>query len=527
MPQFRIPRKLPLSFCLALALVLALVPGPARAQAAGAEKVIGMYVHQHWPYNHPYSARTWSVEDWEGYLDGLHRLGFNMVLIWPVLETMPNPMTESDLACLDKIQKVIDLAKNGLGMRVYIALGPNVGAVDDVANRFTFENRHFFYCDRRIDPGNPGEVEAMLNFRGEQFKWLANTDGVMIIDSDPGGFPGSTNREYVDLLSAYRKMLDAVRPGIELVYWQHAGWPRYSRFYETSLFGPAVPDEQREAIRLLKEANPEPWGLANGMEYAKELGVEDRVIGFVYGRIESEPSFPITEYWPDRAMAGGTAKAARGVLGNAQSHCLQLANTFAFVRGAQGKTANDEEYVAFAEELLPGHGALIARAWKLFAAKDSGGMRETAQELKALEGTPLNTGPLKGLLFGDGQRFIRDLEVQLRFKAALLDFCAALPNSEEAWEKFARFVACADEWQNIHGYENRWKTPELLEALGTLEAPTLQAHLKTMNQALNQELGGEPPYNRVKFRYAWGETETPTLIAAMKRALEETGHMQP
>ena len=28
--------------------------------------VLGMYVHEGWPYNHPYAARTWTVEDWRG-----------------------------------------------------------------------------------------------------------------------------------------------------------------------------------------------------------------------------------------------------------------------------------------------------------------------------------------------------------------------------------------------------------------------------------------------------------------------------
>ena len=37
--------------------------------------IIGMYVHQHWPYNHPYAARTWTAEDYRGYADGLTKLG--------------------------------------------------------------------------------------------------------------------------------------------------------------------------------------------------------------------------------------------------------------------------------------------------------------------------------------------------------------------------------------------------------------------------------------------------------------------
>jgi hypothetical protein len=71
--------------------------------------LVGMYIHQHWPYNYPYAARTWQVEDYRGYCGGLKALGYNAVMIWPVLETMPSPLTSSDRACLKKIAAVIDM----------------------------------------------------------------------------------------------------------------------------------------------------------------------------------------------------------------------------------------------------------------------------------------------------------------------------------------------------------------------------------------------------------------------------------
>ena len=49
--------------------------------ASYAGKVIGMYIHQHWPYHHPYAARTWTLEDYRGYADGLKKLGFNTLVI--------------------------------------------------------------------------------------------------------------------------------------------------------------------------------------------------------------------------------------------------------------------------------------------------------------------------------------------------------------------------------------------------------------------------------------------------------------
>jgi len=38
---------------MAVAVVAAFTPG-----ASAADKIVGMYVHQHWAYKHPYAART-------------------------------------------------------------------------------------------------------------------------------------------------------------------------------------------------------------------------------------------------------------------------------------------------------------------------------------------------------------------------------------------------------------------------------------------------------------------------------------
>ena len=172
------------------------VPAPA------SDKLIGMYVHQHWPYRHPYAARTWTYDDWHGYLDGLSRLGFNLVLIWAMQETMPNPLTPSDRANLDKIRRVIDAAHRDFHMKVWISQCPNVAAIDAAAAKVPFEKRHFFYCDRRVNPADAKEMDTMMAQFERVFVPLAQADGVTIIDSDPGSYPNSTNAEFVELLLA-------------------------------------------------------------------------------------------------------------------------------------------------------------------------------------------------------------------------------------------------------------------------------------------------------------------------------------
>ena len=222
--------------------------------------LVGMYIHQHWPYNYPYAARTWQVEDYRGYCGGLKALGYNSVMIWPLLETMPSPLTASDRASLKKIAAVIDMLHRELGMRVYIALCPNVGVKDDEARKAPFEKRHFFYCDTRVNPADPKALGQLIERRKEVFRPLAKVDGVAIIDSDPGGYPGSTNPEFVNLLMAHRKMFDSLRPGIELVYWIHVGWPAYGRWYQTGKFNYGTEAEYVEALTLLKQARSQAVG---------------------------------------------------------------------------------------------------------------------------------------------------------------------------------------------------------------------------------------------------------------------------
>ena len=90
---------------------------------ASAPPVLGMYVHEGWPYNHPYAARTWTIDDWRGYADGLKRLGYNTMAIWPALEITTQPLSPSDRANIEKTAEVIDVLHHEFGMRVFIIRG--------------------------------------------------------------------------------------------------------------------------------------------------------------------------------------------------------------------------------------------------------------------------------------------------------------------------------------------------------------------------------------------------------------------
>jgi hypothetical protein len=483
---------------------------PLLAQRSpAAPNMLGIYVHMHWPYRHPYAARTWTLQDWRGYAESIRALGYNTVMFWPVIEIIPDPPTPSDRASLEKHGKVVRMLRDEFGMRVLIALCPNVAVVSEEARKATFESRHFFYCDRRVNPADKKDVRQMLDTRRKLLEPMKDADGFMVIDSDPGGYAGSTNAEFVELLGHYREMLDRLRPGAELIYWMHAGWAAYGRFYQTAEFKPGTPAEYADTLGRLAKLNPEPWGIATARAaFADKAGLSSRVIALNYGRIESEPSFPLTNFGGDTAYEGGHSDAARGVIGNAQTHCVQLPNTFAFARGAKARPVDRSAYLEFAHRLIPRHEEAIVKAWEALGGQDPRAMRSVARTLDPVSKAELETGDLRGLLFGSPRRFIDDLRLMLPYKAAGLDFIAAAGGRGDVRRTLGDFVAAAEAWQKQHGYEDRWKWAELQQACAEL-------HSKEVDEAWEPTIDAAG-FEKVRRRYHITETMTPRILRALR-----------
>lgn len=148
--------------------------------------ILGMYIHEGWPYKHPYASRTWTVEDWRGYADGLKRLGYNVLIIWPALEIMPEPLTPSDRANIEKTARVIDILHQEFGMRVLVTICPNFAVNNSEASKYSFESRHLYSSSIYIDPGDPVAMGKLIKWREKLLGPLAKMDGLAIIDSDPG-----------------------------------------------------------------------------------------------------------------------------------------------------------------------------------------------------------------------------------------------------------------------------------------------------------------------------------------------------
>ena len=207
-------------------------------------------------------------------------------------------------------------------------------------------------------------------------------------------------------------------------------------------------------------------------------------------------------------------------MGNAQTHCVQLPNTFAFARGAAGLPVEHGDYVDFANEVLEGLGELVVEGWAALQGADATAMRALASRFESVGDDELRPGRLAGLLFGAPRRFVNDLAMQLRMRAAFVELRDA-PGAPGR-DLVRAFAEAADVWQTQHGYENSWWWPELdtaLRRIGSAEIDAILGGTFDPFKAPPVEVPGTP-MEQVAYQLRFTESFTPRLLAALKRAAE-------
>ncbi len=428
------------------------------------ERLLGMYIHMHWAYNYPYAARTWSVGDWSAYLSGLRALGYNLVQIWPMLDIMPLRLTRSDRIHLDKLRQVIDIAHR-FGMTVYVGATANTMGNDKAAD-YDFDKRPYFAAERRINPGDKGEVLGLMKARRIFLEPLAQADGFWIIDSDPGGYTSSPVGEFVQLFEEHRNLLDSLRPGIKLLYWMWCGWTDQHQFDTDWKDNP-----QRcwgDALERIMNLDAEPWGILacwrGHFAVAENLGLVPRTLYFPYSTIEDEPSFPLTNYDHERIHAAFNKipqdSYPMGIMGNAQSHCLQLPHTYLFQHFAYGGTKEQIDLQGFGEDLLPGFGSLLANAWVAMGGEDLAALESAAAALAGIPvGTRLSPGRLSGLYFRQADLLVDDLKAQIALKIEILKVREQIARRANITSALKNMVQTLQVWSERHGFAERYYGP--------------------------------------------------------------------
>ncbi|MBI4027209.1 MAG: hypothetical protein HY360_19645 [Verrucomicrobia bacterium] len=486
-----------------------------------------MYVHTHWGYNRPYSARRWTVADWEGYLEGLARLGFDTVKVWPQIDTMPVIPTASDAAYLRTLAQATDIAHRRFGMKVIVVLAANCMGNEKAAD-YEFATRPYFVCEKKVNPQDKAEMAAFLEQRRNTLMLVKAADAIAVIDSDPGGFIGSTNADFAMLCAEQTRVFREANPRGEFVYWMLAGWETYCAFWRAQRDNPQAdanlwcyqkPDEFDVILTLLKTRIPEPWWLTSWLPQHEAAinrqGLRDKAMFYPYGAVEGEPVFPlIVCYGLGQALnPKDIGLHPRGAMANAQSHCLQLPHTYWFARLVKGdKTpvhpfADTESLTAFAARLIPAQAAAVAEGWNAIESREPARQRAAARALRGALGKPLRTGDLAGLLFGDAERFLLDLAMNLELRAALVELGAAVERGGDVRASVRLVLERFVPWQERVGFVDAYGGPlygGLNEPLKKLDDPALDAVLKDFEDWHNPSIR-----NGI----------VPRLIAAMRRYL--------
>jgi hypothetical protein len=453
-----------------------------------------MYVHTHWAYQHPYAARSWTLQDWEGYLSGLRALGYDFVLLWPQLDCMPPQPNATDQAYLAKIARVIDLAHQRFGMRFAITASPNtIGNAQ--APAYAFEQRPYFVCEQKVNPKDAHAVASFLAGRRRQLAPLAHADAFFMIDSDPGGYIGSSNAEFVTLMKAQLDILREANPNMEMVYWMWVGWQNYNAFWAKAAHQkPGDPDPQidwnindfLETLPLMQAHIPEPWSVTAStpvhLQATDALGLGQKRLFYPYGLIEGEPTYPLTNYAPhmltERLRNYSPAVYPRGVLANSQTHCVQLPGAYLFAHFAQGGTLATLDLESFAARVIPGSAKIVARAWELVESGVAAAQHAAANAVRGEIGKPHASADASGLLFGDADRFLADLAANLEIRAGLLELREAVDAQRDVKGALRRLLAQLLPYQARVGFVDAYYGPlhdGLNEQVARLGEPALTA----------------------------------------------------
>ena len=471
--------------------------------------MLGMYVHMHWSYNHPYAARTWSEADWRSYLQGLRSLGYDFLMVWPMLDSMPPEPNASDLAFLEKLGRIIRVAQDDFGMKVAIVSCPNTIGNEKSASH-TFEGRPYFACERKLNPANRAEVELLLAGRRKQFRPISHADALAVIDSDPGGYIGSTNEEFVSLMAGQIGVFREMNARAELIYWMLFGWEAYNRFWaEAAQWKPGQPHPRvqsgagsfRETLSLVQARIPEPWwvfsnsNMPSHLEATDALGLGAKRGHFPYGLIEGEPTFPLTNCDPrhisERLKRHSVETYPRGFMANSQTHALQLPHTYLVAHHVLHGADREPDLSAFAERVIPGCGVKIAMAWGAINGANAEIQRACAQEIRAEAGNPHATGASSGLLLESAERFLTDLAMNLDVRAGMVELKAALDSGGDVRAALRRLLKDLRSYQERLGFVDAYGGPlhaGLNQQVARLNDPKIAAVLDQFNDWRNPEI---------------------------------------
>jgi hypothetical protein len=278
----------------------------------------------------------------------LRRIGYNTVMLWPVTEAIPAPLSNADAKELKSFRKTIGEAQHA-GLKCWLARTPNLLCQPELG-RLPWMERNFFPNQVVVRLDDPQARADYLKHREAITAILNNADAYVTIDGDPGGYAGAQPRDWLEVFVSDRAAIKrhGTHPSQQLVVpWLWCGWGTKGVWQEP--IEPSVEAELRElrqgwdrfAPAVLLPGRSIKDGHGNGRKVIpimEEQGMGQKSVVFCYEAVEFEPvpPAPVLQFADIRRILGQEEShlrgRVRGWFANAQQPVMVLPNLFYFQR---------------------------------------------------------------------------------------------------------------------------------------------------------------------------------------------------
>lgn len=361
----------------------------------------------------------------------LRAMDYDTVMLWPLLEALPMPLSEADAGELRAYRDTIQDGQNA-GLRTWLTLCPNLTTKPEIAAK-PWGERNPYPSMITVRFEDAAQSASYFAHRVAMLAILNNADAYVTIDGDPGSYPGAKPEDFVRIFQGDQAVIKkhGTRAGKQpVIPWIWCGWGTKGVWAEP--LEPFV----RAQMQLLKQL-PEPMefligrshrdGHANGrinVQIAKKLGVEKRSTLLMYEAIEFEPTPPAAKLQFDtiRKMFReemGSFDIVRGVMGNAQQPVMALPNIFYFARVAGDLSylkKSDYEVLGEFAKFLGGSPALLIPAWKCLSLPVEELPATLPGQLRAMK----FEGEKADLIPGGAQKYLDLLAAQVESRRRML-----------------------------------------------------------------------------------------------------------
>ncbi len=425
----------------------------------------GFYLHAGWEYAYPFAVRTWTRSDYDSMFALLARLGFDTVMLWPMMESVPPPLSTRDAEDLARFREVIGDAQQQ-GLACWLTQCANLTTRPEIASQ-PLAKRHLMPFAQPVRLDNPMQRDPYLAHRAALQKIVNNADAYVTIDGDPGGYPGAAPVDFLRVLEADHDTIARIGTHAKrqkIVPWLWAGWG--ADWEKNGVWKEPLEPLTAPVLLELKRGMRGPWeilcgrshreGWANGrtnIELAERANLIDRSVLLFYEVVEFEPTPPAAVIQFDLIRGAMRqelkhARTCRGCFANAQQPVMVLPNLYLFARAAWDPDYLDEpdgRVLDDCSEFFGGPSALLSPAWQCLRLP----LHEIPADLpERLRETELNS-EASGHIPGGPRLYLELLAKLVESRLRVLKACES-PACVPA--RLADAIAGAVDWWNVH----RW-----------------------------------------------------------------------